>query len=95
LRADPLNGIAAGDLAVLDAQSSAVATAVSLWQAAFAHDPGASAAGIDLAVAQCRLGQAREAGQTLKRVLLFSPDNQAARRLSLALVAGTEHCGKP
>jgi tetratricopeptide (TPR) repeat protein len=95
LRADPLNGTAAGDLAVLDAQSGAVAAAVSLWQTAFAHDPGASAAGIDLAVMQCRLGQAGEAGQTLKRVLLFSPDNEAARRLSLALVAGTEHCGNP
>ncbi len=95
LQADPLNGTAAGDLAVLDAQAGDFAAALPLWQAAFAHDPGASAAGIDLAVAQCRLGQPAAAAQTLQRVLLFSPDNDAARRLSLALAAGTQHCGSP
>jgi tetratricopeptide (TPR) repeat protein len=95
LRADPLNETAAGDLAVLDAQTGDFAAALPLWQRAFTHDPGASAAGIDLAVAQCRLGQATAALQTLERVLLFSPDNDSARHLSLALAAGTEHCGKP
>ncbi len=95
LRADPLNGTAAGDLAVLDAQAGDAAAAVPLWQQAFTHDPGASAAGIDLALAQCRLGETAAAAQTLERVLLFAPDNDAARRLWLALKAGTEHCGKP
>jgi tetratricopeptide (TPR) repeat protein len=93
LRANPLNETAAGDLAVLEAQAGDFAAALPLWQAAFTHDPGASAAGIDLAVAQCRLGEAAAAAQTLERVLLFSPDNDAARRLSLALTAGTQHCG--
>jgi len=95
LRAEPLNGTAAGDLAVLDAQAGDFVAALPLWQTAFTHDPGASAAGIDLAVAQCRLGQAAAAAQTIERVLLFSPDNTAARRLSLALAAGTANCGKP
>jgi tetratricopeptide (TPR) repeat protein len=95
LRADPLNGTAAGDLAVLEAQAGEFARALPLWQQAFLHDPGASAAGIDLAVAQCRLGQVTAAAQTLERVLLFSPDNDSARHLSLALASGAAHCGKP
>jgi len=95
LQADPYNETAAGNLAVLDAQQDGFAAALPLWQTVFQHDPGASAAGIDLAVAQCRLGQAGAAAQTLQRVLLFSPDNDAARDLSLALAAGTQHCGSP
>jgi tetratricopeptide (TPR) repeat protein len=95
LRVDPLNETAAGDLAVLDAQTGDFAAAVPLWQRAFAHDPGASAAGIDLAVAQCRLGKATAAVQTLERVLLFSPDNDSARHLYLALAVGDDHCHKP
>ena len=95
LRADPLNGTAAGDLAVLDAQTGDLADALPLWRRAFTQDPGASAAGIDLALAQCRLGQAAAAMQTLDRVLLFSPDNDSARHLSRAFAAGAEHCGKP
>lgn len=95
LLADPLNQTAAGDLAVLEAQTGDFPAALPLWQRAFADDPGASAAGIDLAVAQCRLGQAAAAVETLDRVLLFSPDNDSARHLSLALAGGAEHCGKP
>ncbi|MGC2298083.1 MAG: tetratricopeptide repeat protein [Acidobacteriaceae bacterium] len=95
LRADPLNETAAGDLAVLDAQSGDFTAALPLWQSVFQHDPGASAAGIDLAIAQCGSGGREAAAQTLRRVLLFSPDNDAARRLSLALAAGTQRCGTP
>ena len=69
--------------------------ALPLWEAAFKHDPGASAAGIDLAVAQCRLGEAGAAAETLQRALLFSPDNDAARNMSLALARGTQRCGAP
>lgn len=94
LRADRFNETAAGDLAVLDAQQGDFASAQPLWAAVFQHDPGASAAGIDLAVAQCRLGQPGAAAQTLHRVLLFSPDNETARRLSLALYRGDSQCTK-
>jgi tetratricopeptide (TPR) repeat protein len=95
LRADPFNRTAAGDLAVVEAQTGDFAAALPLWLRAFTHDPGASAAGIDLAVAYCRVGQSAAAVETLKRVLLFSPDNDSARHLSLALATGAEHCGKP
>ncbi|HEX4065657.1 MAG TPA: tetratricopeptide repeat protein [Acidobacteriaceae bacterium] len=95
LRIDPFDETAAGDLAVLKAQSGDFAAALPMWQSVFRHDPGASAAGIDLAVAQCRAGSTEAAAVTLRRVLLFSPDNDAARRFSLALTAGTQHCGAP
>jgi tetratricopeptide (TPR) repeat protein len=95
LRIDPFNETAAGDLAVLKAQTGDFAAALPMWQSVFQHNPGASAAGIDLAVAQCRAGNAENAAQTLRRVLLFSPDNDAARRFSLALASGTQHCGAP
>jgi len=95
LRADAFNETAAGDLAVLDAEQGDFAAATPLWERVFEHDPGASAAGIDLAVAQCRAGNAGAATQTLRRVLLFSPDNDAARKLALAIAAGTQVCGRP
>jgi tetratricopeptide (TPR) repeat protein len=95
LRADPLNETAAGDLAVLDAEAGDFAAALPLLETAFKHDPGATAAGIDLAVAQCRLGQPVRAAETLERVLLFSPDSGAAKRLSLALAAGRQQCARP
>ncbi len=93
LRADPLNETAAANLAVLKAQQGDFAAALPLWETVFKHDPGASAAGIDLAVGQCRLGEADAAEQTLRRVLVFSPDDGAARGLSLAIAAGTQQCG--
>jgi tetratricopeptide (TPR) repeat protein len=93
LEADAFSETARGDLAVLDAQQGDFAAAAPLWQAVFQHDPGASAAGIDLAISQCRLGNPGAAAQTLRRVLLFSPDNDAARKLERSLAAGTERCG--
>ncbi|MGB9031546.1 MAG: tetratricopeptide repeat protein, partial [Acidobacteriaceae bacterium] len=95
LNAEPFNETAASDLAVLDAQSGDAAAAVPLWQAVFQHDPGASAAGIDLAVAQCRGESAEAAAKTLRRVLLFAPDNDAARKFLLALTAGSQKCAQP
>ena len=95
LLANPFNETAAGDLAVLEAQSGDFTSALPLWQSVFQHDPGASAAGIDLAVAQCRSADPDSAQRTLRRVLLFSPDNDAARRFSLALAAGSKNCAAP
>jgi predicted CXXCH cytochrome family protein len=93
LHADSFNEIAASNLAVLEAQQGDFAAALPLWEKAFKDDPGASAAGVDLAVGQCRLGQTDAAEQTLRRVLLFSPDDGAARRLALAITAGAQRCG--
>jgi tetratricopeptide (TPR) repeat protein len=95
LQADPYNATAAGDLAVLDAQNGDFLAALPLWKSVFEHDPGASAAGIDLAVAQCRTLGKDATEQTLRRVLLFSPDNDTARKSLLALEAGTQRCAAP
>jgi len=92
LGADPYNETAAGDLAVLDAQVGDFSAALPLWRSVFEHDPGASAAGINLAVGECRTAGRDAAEQTLRRVLLFSPDNDRARKSLLALEAGTEPC---
>ncbi|MFY9745864.1 MAG: multiheme c-type cytochrome [Acidobacteriaceae bacterium] len=94
LNVDPYNETAASDLAVLDAQSGDAAAALPLWLGVFQHDPGASAAGIDLAVAQCQDQSALSAQQTLRRVLLFAPDNDAARKFLLALSTGSKKCAK-
>lgn len=95
LRADPYNETAAGDLAVLDAQGGDMGAALPLWQSVFDHDPGASAAGIDLAVAECRMSGKDAAEQTLRRVLDFSPDNDTARKSLLALQSGQQRCARP
>jgi predicted Zn-dependent protease len=79
---------------VLFARTGDYATAVKLWQRVFDEDPSQSAAGYDLAVGECRLGQKEDAQTTLKILLRFSPDDQRARALATAIAGGAEHCGK-
>jgi predicted CXXCH cytochrome family protein len=93
LHDDPLNGTAAGDLAILKIQSGDTADAVRLWQSVFGHDPAQLAAGYDLAVTQCALGNSAAALQTMDRLLRFSPDNGHARQFAFAIRRGSEHCG--
>ena len=92
LAADPDNGTARGDLAVLFAGTGDYATAVRLWQRVFDADPAQTAAGYNLALGQCRLGQRTEAEATLKRLLRFAPDDQRVRALAAALAGGTQSC---
>ena len=94
LKADPLKSTAAGNLAVMLAQNGDLAGAVALWQSAFDHDPEQLAAGYDLAVVECALGNPAVANQTLSRLLLFSPDNENARKLHTAIGNGTLACEK-
>jgi len=93
LAADPDDGTARGDLAILFAGTGDYETAVRLWQRVFAADPTQAAAGYNLALGQCRLGQKDDAEKTLKRLLQFAPDNQRARALAAALAGGSQHCG--
>jgi Flp pilus assembly protein TadD len=93
LAADPEDGTARGDMAVLFAGTDDYATAVRLWQRVFEADPAQTAAGYNLALGQCRLGRRDDAEATLKRLLLFAPDNQRARALAVALAGGAQHCG--
>lgn len=93
LRDNSLDSTAAGNLAVLRLQVGDTTDAVRLWQSAFNHDPTQLAAGYDLALTQCSLGKSAEALQTLKRLLLFSPDNTRARQLSVGIAGGSAACG--
>jgi tetratricopeptide (TPR) repeat protein len=92
LAADPDDGTARGDMAVLFAGTNDYATAVRLWQRVFDADPAQAAAGYNLALGQCQLGQKDDAEATLKRLLRFAPDNQRARALGVALASGTRVC---
>jgi tetratricopeptide (TPR) repeat protein len=94
LAVDPDDGTARGDLAVLFAETGDYATAVRLWQQVFHADPAQTAAGYNLALEQCRLGQKDDAEATLKRLLSFAPDDQRARELAAALAGGAKACPK-
>ena len=92
LAEDPDDGTARGDVAVLFAETGDYATAVRLWKRVFDADPGQAAAGYNLALGECRLGQKGDAEATLERLLRFAPDNQRARALAAALAGGTRAC---
>jgi Flp pilus assembly protein TadD len=92
LSADPDDGTARGDMAVLFAGTGDYATAVRLWQRVFDADPAQAAAGYNLAMGQCRLGRKDDAEATLKRLLRFAPDDQQARGLAAALAGGKQAC---
>jgi Flp pilus assembly protein TadD len=92
LAADPDDGTARGDMAILFAGTGDYATAVRLWQRVFDADPAQAAAGYNLVLGQCRLGQKEDAEATLKRLLRFAPDDQRARGLAAALAGGTRTC---
>ncbi len=93
LAADPDDGTARGDMAILFAGTGDYATAVRLWGRVFEADPAQTAAGYNLALGQCRLGQKEDAEATVKRLLRFAPDDQRARALAAALAGGTQSCG--
>lgn len=88
----PVDGTAAGDLAVLLAQSGKVSEAVPLWQSAFQQNPDIPAAGFDLAVGYCAIGDPASAIRTLQRVVTFSPDDPKAKRLMRNIANGTQAC---
>jgi tetratricopeptide (TPR) repeat protein len=92
LKADAFDSVAEGDLALIEARSHQLTSAVQLWQSAFDHDPAQLAAGENLAEVECGLGQRDAALKTLDRVLLFSPDEQRARSLQNAIRSGAMPC---
>jgi hypothetical protein len=94
LKADPFKSAAAGNLAILRVQTNDLTDAITLWQSAFHNNPAQLAAGQDLAIVECSLGNTTAATEALNRVLLFSPDDTKARNLAAAIMDGTAHCGK-
>ncbi len=92
LAEDPYDATAAGDFALIEAKQGDLQAAAKLWTTVFANDPTQKAAALNLAATQCQLGDAVAAARTLRRLLLFSPDNQRASQFAAALADGSQHC---
>jgi predicted CXXCH cytochrome family protein len=92
LQADPDDSLAAGNLALIEAQRRHVAEAVRLWNSVFSRDPVELGAGLNLAVVQCAAGQREAAVSTLDRLLTFAPDNDRARSMLGAIRSGQQGC---
>jgi predicted CXXCH cytochrome family protein len=93
LEADPNDALAAGNLALIEAQQHHFAEAARLWSAVFSRDPVELGAGLNLAVVECAEGQQGRALETLNRVLTFAPDNGRARTMLGAIRSGEHACG--
>jgi len=92
LRADGYDEIAAGDLALIEAQQRRFAEAIGLLKGVFDRDPGEVGAGMDLAALECGSGQREAAIRTLERVLHFSPDEDRARHMVEEIQTGKQRC---
>lgn len=93
LAADPLDSVAAGDMAVLLARSRHLDEAVRLWRMVAVNDPGETAAGMNLAIGSCMMGDTAAAIRALERVIDFSPDDAKAKGLLAQLRSGSQPCG--
>ncbi|MGO9434471.1 MAG: cytochrome c3 family protein [Terracidiphilus sp.] len=93
LEADAFDSLAAGDLALMDAQRHDVRDAIRLWGDVFGHDPSQLKAGMNLAVTECSQGDREAALGTLERMLVFSPDDQQAKSFAAQIRTGRQGCG--
>jgi predicted CXXCH cytochrome family protein len=93
LSADAFDSLAAGNLALIQAQQHHYVEAVRLWSSVFSHDPMQLAAGQNLAVVECGMGQRDAALATLDRLLLFAPDNRRTRSMAAEIRSGNRSCG--
>ena len=89
---DPFDATAAGNIALIEAGDGDLRSAGELWASVFEHDPTQRVAALDLAATECQLGDAAAAIRVLKRMLLFSPDNQKATQFAAAIADGSQHC---
>jgi tetratricopeptide (TPR) repeat protein len=81
LRLDPSSAAAGANLAIYRARKGRSKEAIALWQDVFSRNPALATAGFNLAVAQLGAGDRAGARLTLRRLLQFHPDLDAARQL--------------
>jgi tetratricopeptide (TPR) repeat protein len=93
LAADSFDSLASGNLAFIEAGEHHDAEAIRLWDSVFTHDPVQLAAGMNLAVVACRVGQRSVALATLERLIVFSPDNEKAKTLLANIRSSRQSCG--
>ncbi len=79
LQADPYDPTALGNLAVLDAGQGRAPEAVHLLDRLITADPSQTAAGLNLAYIQCRLGHPDQALATARQLQPENPDNPQLR----------------
>jgi tetratricopeptide (TPR) repeat protein len=92
LRADEYDELAAGDLALIEAQQHRYSGAAAHWSGVFKRDPVEAGAGMNLATLQCGSGMREAAVRTLERVLQFAPDEDRARTMQEEIRTGTQRC---
>ncbi|MBV9036405.1 MAG: tetratricopeptide repeat protein [Acidobacteriaceae bacterium] len=92
---DPSNVNVTNNLAILWARSGQLPRAEALWKIVFDRNEDLDQPGINLALAECMLGNKEAATRVLQRVLLYSPDQRLARRKLAALQSGQDACLPP
>jgi predicted CXXCH cytochrome family protein len=92
LKLDPMNLTATNNLATLLARSGHLKEARTLWKQTFAINETSEEPGINLASAECMLGEKDAAMLTLKQALFYSPDRKIARQRLNDIESGKETC---
>jgi len=93
LEADAYDGLAAGDLALIEVKRHNVTEAIRLWRSVTEHDPTQAAAAMNLAVVECAEGERDATLETLTRLLEFAPDDEGARQFGEEIRSGRRSCG--
>ncbi|HEY2859525.1 MAG TPA: multiheme c-type cytochrome [Terracidiphilus sp.] len=92
LTADPDDSLAAGNLALIEAEARRFGAAAELWREVIAHNPAELEAGLNLAVLECRAGEPGSALETLDATLQFAPDNDRARAMAAEIRTAQRVC---
>jgi len=92
LMEDPYEAIALGNLAVLDATSGHTADAVNLLQRVVDADPSQTAAGLNLAFIECKIGDKKKALEILEGLSQFNPDNPTLSNFLASGIYAGERC---
>ena len=92
LRLDSNDLAATNNLAILLARSGQLRDARALWKKTFDLNEDIDEPGINLALADCMLGERDNAQHVLQRVLAYSPDQPVARRKLRAILSGQDAC---
>ena len=92
LTKDPYEATALGNLAVLDAASGRTANAVILLQRVVDADPSQTAAGLNLAFIECRIGDKKKALGIITELARFNPDDPMLRKFLASGTYAGERC---
>jgi tetratricopeptide (TPR) repeat protein len=95
LKLDPTDLSAANNLAALLARSGQLKAAAAMSRETFEENQDLVEPGINLATMQCALSEKQAARQTLKEVLVYSPDQTLAQKKLRAIDSGQQTCAGP